>query len=550
MKRTVIDITRHAERFQVVRRMPPSHRARSRWTGQRRRCPLQLESLEDRSLLAGPGSIGYQLLATLGDPLPGPAGGTFVNDFEPGGLNNHGDVAFGADASTGGEGIFLRHQGQITELARSNGAAPGGGTYEFGFLGPVGLNDQGDLVFDFLLKDFALPFGTNAGSYRYSHTTGAVTPVVVPYVTPAPGGGTFQGVGFYPTIDNRGDIAFPGIVVTDHGIHISGQDYIGLGVGIFRADARNHISSVVSPGDAAPGGGTFDYAVEPWINDGGAVAFIGHVAGEEAEVPGFPSQSELISALGSLYVKEANGTIRSLVHAGDPAPGGGVFRQVFHDVMNNRGDIVFVGDLTPAPDANQDLGVFLDSGGQVVAIARPGDAMPGGGHLVNSSIVGGNYHINNSGDVVFSAQLDDDQDHDGTLDTGLYQWSHGQLSLIARSGTAIPGVGTIYQLSSAQLVIPPPPIVSPTSGAINNDRGQVVFQAALTNGKIVLLLATPGGRGTNAGAAISTALTAPAAVATGAGQDLTGILAVLPQADATPLMTPTAPGRKRPSARS
>src|SRR3954452_17697039 len=118
---------------------------------QSRRAPralLRVEQLEDRSLLSG-GGINYQILGTLGDPLPGAAGGTFVNDFEPGGLNNHGDVAFGADVSTGGEGIFLRHQGQITELARSGGTAPGGGTYDFGFLGPVGLNDQGDEVFDF-----------------------------------------------------------------------------------------------------------------------------------------------------------------------------------------------------------------------------------------------------------------------------------------------------------------------------------------------------------------------------------------------------------------
>ena len=53
-----------------------------------------------------------------------------------------------------------------------------------------------------------------------------------------------------------------------------GKPYIGLGIGIFRADARGRISSVVGPGDAAPGGGTFDYAVEPWINDGSDVSFI------------------------------------------------------------------------------------------------------------------------------------------------------------------------------------------------------------------------------------------------------------------------------------
>jgi hypothetical protein len=446
-----------------------------------------------RVLAGGPGGFGFQRLATLGDPLPGPAGGTFVNDFEPGGISNQGDVAFGADVSTGGEGIFLRSHGQIRELARSGDAAPGGGTYDFGFLGPVGLNDPGDAVFDFLLSPFSLPVGTNAGAYRYSHTNGRVTPVVIPYVTPAPGGGTYQGTGFEPSINNRGEIVFVGIIVTDQGVHVPGEDYIGLGAGLFRSDTRGRISSVVGPGEVAPGGGTFDYAVDPWLSDSGDVAFLGHIAGEDSVIEGFPPQSEQISALTSLYLKPAGGPIRSLVHAGDPAPGGGAFRQVFHIAMNNRGEIVFIGDLTPPPGAQESVGVFLYSGGQVVAIARPGDPMPGGGHLLSASLIGGNEHINNRGDVVFSALLDSDLDGDGTLDTGLFQWSHGQLSLIARSGTVIPGVGTIFQLAATQLIFPPPPFVTPTSGAISNDRGQVVFQATLTDDSVVLLQATPKG---------------------------------------------------------
>ncbi len=70
-------------------------------------------------LAAGPehASYNFSVVATLGDPAP--AGGAFVNDFEPGGLNNHGDMAFGADVTTGGEGVFFRHNGQFT----SSGAA-------------------------------------------------------------------------------------------------------------------------------------------------------------------------------------------------------------------------------------------------------------------------------------------------------------------------------------------------------------------------------------------------------------------------------------------
>ena len=446
-------------------------------------------------LFGAPSASAYQfeLLSTLGDAPPG--GGTFVNDFEPGGLNNRGDIAFGADVSTGGEGVFLGRKGQIAQLGRTGGAAPGGGFFEFGFLGPVALNDQGDMAFSFLLQPFTPPVGVNAGTYRYSHNAGSVAPVMVPFVTPAPGGGTFQGTIFYPTINNRGDVVFPGIVATDQGVHNvpdNGEPYVGLGIGIYRADAAGRISSDVAPGDAAPGGGTFDLATEPWVNNGGDISFAGHIAGEDSVIAGFPPQADFISALTGLYVKKAaTGTIHTIVHPGDPAPGGGTFRQTFHDVMNDRGDIVFVGDLTPAPDANQNIGVFLYSGGRIVAIARPGDPMPGGGTLVNASIVGGNAHINNRSDVVFSGVVSTDADGDGNDDTGLFQWSHGRLSVIARTGTVIPGIGTIDELAPPQLIIPPPPINTTTSGAINNDRGQVIFQVSLTDGRGVFLLATP-----------------------------------------------------------
>jgi hypothetical protein len=135
--------------------------------------------------------------------------------------------------------------------------------------------------------------------------------------------------------------------------------------------------------------------------------------------------------------------------------------------------------------------VFLYSRGKITAISRPGDPMPGGGVLVNASIVGGNVHINNRGDVVFSGLVSTDVDHDTFADTGLFQWSQGQLSVIARTGTIIPGVGTVDELASPQLVIPPAPIPTTTSGAINNDVGEVLFQATLTGGRGVLLLAKP-----------------------------------------------------------
>jgi hypothetical protein len=105
----------------------------------------RLEALEERSLLS------VQVLATLGEPAPGPgAAGFLINDFEPNGLNNHGDVLYGADLSAPGdpstsvgEAIYLgNRKGPVVRLAGSTDPAPGGGTYDSSlFYGPSALND-------------------------------------------------------------------------------------------------------------------------------------------------------------------------------------------------------------------------------------------------------------------------------------------------------------------------------------------------------------------------------------------------------------------------
>jgi hypothetical protein len=73
----------------------------------------------------------------------------------------------------------------------------------------------------------------------------------------------------------------------------------------------------------------------------------------------------------------------------------------------------------------------------------------------------------------------------------LYAWSHGSLRLVARSGTLIPGVGTVSQLTTAVMSFPVLPGFPLNSGGINNDRGQVFFAATLTDGRGVLLVASP-----------------------------------------------------------
>jgi hypothetical protein len=439
-----------------------------------------------RETLAQPNAFDFTLIATLGDLAPG--GGNLTFDFEPGSINNRGDAVFAADftppASTGSEGVFLWSKGQISQIVRSGQPVPGGGTVGSGVVGPLGatLNDTGDAVMTLVLDPFTFPQGLNSGVYRFSQTTQTLTAVMVPYVTPAPDGGKFQGAAIHASINNPRDIAFAGIVPTTAGISDD------LGMGIFLANKKGQIASVVSPGDPAPGGGAFDFAENPWINAKGDIAFGAHVAGEECIDFGVP-QSIRIFCAESVYVKDAvTGKIQSIAHQGDPAPGGGTYRLAFGPVLNEQGDIAFIGDLTPAPGIGEDLAVFLHSKGETVSVARPGDPMPGGGNLLRASFLIGDYDLNDRSTVVaFSGVLHTDTN--GVPDaTGLYYVSsQGGLRLVARTGTVIPGVGTIANLGYPGALA----TGSPLSGASINNRGQVFFNATLTDGTGVLLVATP-----------------------------------------------------------
>jgi hypothetical protein len=474
--------------------------------------------------------LSVQVLATLGDPAPGPGNpGFLINDFEPGGLTNNGTVIYGADLGTTsdpssfvGEAIYLRNnQGMTIRLAGSTDPAPGTSTVfdSQGFYGPVTLNDQGDAALSFQLFPLQFPFGVNGGLFRYSHNTNAVTPVVVPFVTPAPGtGGDFQGTIFGNTLTNLGDLFFDGIISTPNGIHVPSETYDGLGEGIFKQDASGHISSVLVPGAAAPGGSTFDWVSGPFVNNGGDMAFEGHVVGGrlfDSSNPLYVPQAIFIGfEPNNVYFRDGGtGQITLIASDGETGPDGSHFYSAYGAQMNSTGDIIFIANLTA--DETVD-GLYRYSMGTTIAIAVPGEAMPGGGHLATvSGIFGSQQHINNQGDILFNATLDTSTN--GVPDQGMYLWSKGQLTLVARTGTVLPGIGTIAELSAPRnIIVGPSPGDFPTGGAYLNDRGQVLFSATLTDGRDVLLLETLSGGG-KAAAAVTPAHGAPAAVSPWAG---------------------------------
>jgi hypothetical protein len=159
----------------------------------------------------------------------------------------------------------------------------------------------------------------------------------------------------------------------------------------------------------------------------------------------------------SLYLRFASGPMVSIVHQGDPAPGGGTFRGAFFPQMNNAGQIAFVATVTPAGGGPAQDGVYLYSDGTLTAVARAGDVMPGGGALV---FIDARASLNDNGTVAFDGGLDSDTIGLG-FDTGVYTWSDGSVHLVARTGTPIPGLGVMDEVDFPSVSL--------------NNRGRIAF---------------------------------------------------------------------------
>jgi hypothetical protein len=248
------------------------------------------------------------------------------------------------------------------------------------------------------------------------------------------------------------------------------------------------------------------------------MAFEGHVVGGRLFDPSNPLYVPQAVEIGfepnNVYFRDGGtGKITLIAYDGETGPDGRHFYSAYGAQMNNRGDIIFITNLTADDSVD---GLYRYSKGTTTPIAVPGEAMPGGGHLVTvSGITGSQQHINNQGDILFNATLDTNTG--GVPDQGMYLWFKGQLTLVARTGTVLPGIGTIAELSAPRnIIVGPSPGDFPTGGAYLNDRGQVFFSATLTDGRDVLLLDTLSGGG-RAAAAVSSAHGAVAAVPPAAG---------------------------------
>lgn len=406
-------------------------------------------------------------------PSAAPGGGEMTGWFEALDANEAGDVSFGTALDDGGQAMFARSaNGAVSGVARSGSAAPGGGTLGCCIVGRAGIGEEGTVAFGFARDPFVFP-GFDTGIYR-KVAGSPLASVVTPHVTQEPGGRTLRGA-MDVDVGPGASVVFGGMIDDPSGLPFTPV----LGAGAYAAPLAGPLATIARPGDVV-GGATIRHAANPTTTSTGDVGF----TALDTPAPGFCGAVFDPLCGTTAYVRRAGAAAPvAIARAGAPAPVGPAlapasFLLFQGPVVVDGTGAVFQGWVdSPLGFASS---IFRRAGDVTQQVVGYGDALPGGGRVEFH----GDYDVNRAGTVVFEAAHDGDANRDGLLDSGIYISAGGRLSLVARSGTVVRGLGTILAVQSPLM------LGSFYGGVAINDAGAVLFKATLEDGRGVLLSAT------------------------------------------------------------
>ena len=299
-------------------------------------------------------------------PIGGHFGGFFFGTVFTPDINDAGDVLFFCDVNGGDSrrALFLYQaaSGQIVKVAAVGDASPIGGT--FGAVGPGSINNNGKVVF------LASQVGETVNSNLFMWDNGVVTKVAA-IGDPAPGGGTFSGLGTesfgfqdgtsiptgpVPDINDSDQIAFRAIV--------SGG-VTGRGIVVRTGQVDEWYVKVPDP---TPIGGTYLDMQAAAINNAGQVAF-------------FADYRPTPETINSGWFAGAPGNWRKVVVFFDPIDGGQCLGLAFSrnpmQTIDAAGNVVFWTNLDS--NGTSDRLVLGLTDGSLLIAARRGDPTPIGG---------------------------------------------------------------------------------------------------------------------------------------------------------------------------
>jgi hypothetical protein len=211
----------------------------------------------------------------------------------------------------------------------------------------------------------------------------------------------------------------------------------------FKSDGKT-IVSLAQEGDPAPGGGTV-IPTQHVVNDHGVIAY-GAIITDSAATQG---------------IFRTDGTESVAIARDDvPPPTGGTFTVLDNLSINERGQVAFFSAMT---GGKSDNGVFRGEGGDLTPIFVTNQLAPGGATFGDF----GNPVINRHGQVASVSSLTNSAQRDG-----IFVGDGTNAIAIALHGQAAPKGGTYGEASGR----------STFANIKFNDRGEVLFDAALTGG--------------------------------------------------------------------
>lgn len=334
------------------------------------------------------GSYTFTKIADTGGPFK-----SFATGGAPS-INNAGIVAFRPDLKEGGRALAVGSGGSVTTLYTTGGVLTG--------LGRPSINDGGTAAF----------LGTDAA-------TGSA--------------GIFRGNGGpITTIAGPGNLPNAFYSFAEASINTSGMV-------AFRAFPNFGSSSAIFKGNGGPltkiadTSGTFSGFTQPFINDGGTVAFLAQ----------FPTG-------GSAIFTGSGGPLTTIADTSGPFSN---FRG--SPSLNKGGIVAFIGALKTGPE-----GIFTGSGGAITTIVTSGAVFSGTFRSPS---------INTAGTVAFHA-------FPNAGGSGIFIGADPVADKVIRTGDPLFG-STVTELLFS-------------TGALN-DAGQVAFHALLADGSEVIGRANP-----------------------------------------------------------
>jgi hypothetical protein len=467
-------------------------------------------------------------LVKPGDPAPG--GSTFTRFSSPA-INSSGQVVFTATLATGRQGVFLASGGAIAKVIAVGDVFSDGGVF-FAVLGAPSINDAGDVAFSGLSNGPSSDSGlflfsggmltvvvpaftpiaslggvslepqsaslnnsgqvafisqripqSGSGLSVFVFSGGNVTQTMVPGQS-SPDGDLFSGA-FSAQINASGQVGFLSrLVQHNDALYLSSGNQLARLAGQGDPVARqpqflfpfafglsNQEQALVFDSTFPGGNGLFSATPQ---HPNGTVALDAHVGqsvGNDGVIQGFfenfPMNGQgriamnvsLSSGISSILLQSSNGLTElvraSLTGGGDPAPGGGTFLGVRWSSINNLGQVAFTGF-----DSLRS-GIYLAANGQITLAVPNSTPLPGGGGTFGSISLNA---MNDLGQIAFLAQA-------FPAPNGIFLFSNGQFTSIARSGDPAPGGGTF------RLAFP-----DPRFGPAIDNNGDIAFAADLSTG--------------------------------------------------------------------